>query len=123
MKKKVSPDAPWVPDLPQGYTPLPERPVIDIMRHESGHLVIGRVLGFNYTGMKYQKTLAGAESDQKPTFSDLGQVSAYLKLRMMVLYAGVMAESLKEGKVQNEVAIKLANEHDNLTRLSLNVSN
>ena len=55
-----------------------------------------------------------AESNQKPTFSELGQVSAYLKLRIVVLYASVMAESLKQGEVQNDEAIKLANGYQGL---------
>ncbi|MGY3445531.1 hypothetical protein [Bradyrhizobium sp. USDA 4473] len=98
-----------MPKLPNGATLPPERKPIEILRHESGHLVIGRVLGFEYTGMVYEKTHAGARSDQKPIFSELAQVSAYLKLRIIVLYAGVMAESLNQGKVQNDQAIKLAN--------------
>lgn len=108
IENKKSRGGPWMPDPPKGYTPQKERSVIDILRHESGHLVIGRVLGCKYTGMKYEKTGAGAESDQRPIFTELAEVSAYLKLRMAVLYAGVMAESLNQGKVQGEVAIDLA---------------
>jgi hypothetical protein len=98
-----------MPKLPKGVTLLPERKPIEILRHESGHLVIGRVLGFECTGMVFEKTHAGAQSNQKPIFSEQAQVSAYLKMRIVVLYAGVLAESLNQGKVQNDQAIKLAN--------------
>jgi hypothetical protein len=109
MIKNKNSSGDWMPKLPKGVTLPPERKPIEILRHESGHLVIGRVLGFEYTGMVYEKTHAGAQSNQKPIFSEMAQVSAYLKLRVVVLYAGVMAESLNQGEVQNDQAIRLAN--------------
>jgi hypothetical protein len=108
-KNKGGPEKPWLPDLPKGLKLPAERPVIDIFRHEAGHMVLALVLGFETSGMKFERASAGAEINPKPTFSDLAQISAYLEMRMTVLYSGVLAESLKDGKVQNDVAIKLAN--------------
>lgn len=72
-------------------------------------MVVARALGFETGDLVLSKDGAGAKINPEPKLGSLQEVCGYMKARMMVLYAGVLAESLKAGKVQNQKAIELAN--------------
>jgi hypothetical protein len=94
VKNKSRHKAPWIsPGIPT----QPERARIDIMRHEAGHMVIGRVLGFSTGDMIWKPNEAGAQINPEPNIKDISSLVSYIERRIPVLYAGAMAEA-KSGK-------------------------
>lgn len=65
------------------------------IRHESGHLVVAKACGFSTCGIKLWALEAGAELTLEPSFRELEHVRDWLERRIVVLYAGAVAESLK----------------------------
>jgi hypothetical protein len=90
------------------------RTPVDILRHEAGHMVVARLLGFETKELQYKKLHAGACIIIDPKLPDLAAVSAYIRRRATVLYAGVLAEALKEGKVVNEKALEFIRSEENV---------
>jgi hypothetical protein len=86
-----------------------ERRPIDILRHETGHMVMAKVLGFETGKMTYTPAHAGALIVLDIPIPDMTALMAFLKRRTMVLYAGSMAEALNSTgtDIDNEKALKL----------------
>ncbi|MCO7524861.1 hypothetical protein NJH54_10080 [Pseudomonas asiatica] len=90
-----------------------------VAQHEMGHYVMARVMGFVTDGVsieiRHNGHLGGATVQLSESLRSLDDVSSYLKRRVLVLYAGAMAETLhpahipKSG-VDQEMAVKILNE-------------
>jgi hypothetical protein len=81
--------------------------VTSTIRHECGHLVVARSLGFPTAGIHLSPTKAGAGIDLQLSFKTIDDVLEFIEKRVQVLYAGSLAESLSRNKIQFEVADKL----------------
>lgn len=85
----------------------------DVGRHESGHFVVAKVLGFKTgcIGMIITDIQGGhkgeAEIELASKLDDIESVEKYLKDRIIVLYAGALSESLNLGKIDNERALDI----------------
>jgi hypothetical protein len=90
-KGKPAPQALWLP--PGLPLPPPERPRINLLRHEAGHMVVAKVLGFETLEMEFKPTHAGAKISPAPNITDIPSLTSYLERRIPVLYAGAMAEA------------------------------
>lgn len=67
----------------------------DVIRHELGHWVASRLQGFTTGAIRVFDDHASAELDLVvPALSDAGDIVAYIRRRITVLYAGMIAESL-----------------------------
>lgn len=86
-------------------------------------MVIAKVLGFETKELEYRESHAGANLIIAPELKDIGSVTAYIRMRATVLYAGVLAESLKGGKTNNDRALELisgiegSNDHSKVKEL------
>jgi hypothetical protein len=85
---------------------MSRRPV-DVLRHEAGHMIVARVLGFQTDRLVYKNSHAGAELAIDLTLPDIAAVTEFIRRRVPILYAGVLAESLNGGKVDNDKALRL----------------
>jgi hypothetical protein len=67
--------------------PNDRRPV-DVLRHEAGHMMVARLLGFK-TGQLFFKegAQAGAEIELDPDLPDIQSTVRYIESRIIVLYA------------------------------------
>jgi hypothetical protein len=86
---------------------MTERRPVDILRHEAGHMVVAKLLGFETESLIYTKLSAGAGLALAPALSDIESVISYVERRMSVLYAGSMAEALSNGEVDGDKALLL----------------
>lgn len=83
-----------------------------VVRHEVGHWIAGEYHGFRCGSIEITMTRDGGHRGQAEIFPDsdlqsIELVKSYLRRRIGVLYAGVLAEALGEnGKVNNTYAIK-----------------
>lgn len=89
------------------------RPAIRrVAQHEVGHYVVARALGFKTGSITLTITdLVGghrASSEIIPScaLEDIQAIIDYLERRATVLYSGVLAESLSNGKLNNDSALK-----------------
>ncbi|QDF37472.1 hypothetical protein FJN17_07760 [Bradyrhizobium symbiodeficiens] len=80
---------------------------VDILRHEAGHLVIGKLLGFETGEIALDDQEARAGISLTPNLPDVPAAVGYVKRRVTVLYAGVLAECLRAGKVDEQLAAEL----------------
>jgi hypothetical protein len=85
---------------------MPRRPV-DILKHEAGHMVVAKVLGFQTDRLVYKQSHAGAELAIDLILPDIAAVTRFIRTRVPILYAGVLAESLEGDRVNNDKALKL----------------
>src|SRR6201995_3461370 len=81
--------------------------VTSTIRHECGHLVVARSLGFSTGGIHLSPVEAGASIDLLLSLKTIDEVLEFIERRVQVLYAGSLAESLNRTKIQNDVANKL----------------
>lgn len=79
----------------------------DYIRHECGHLVIAKALGFKTGGIELGETQAHAELDIIPSCATLAEVEDFIERRVFVLYAGAIAQSLQNKQIVPPVCIKL----------------
>jgi hypothetical protein len=79
---------------------------IDILRHEAGHLVVGKLLGFETGLIRLTDKDAGAEITLTPHLADIPSLVDYIKRRVVVLYAGVASEALRSTKIDQAQALK-----------------
>jgi hypothetical protein len=70
-------------------------------------LLVARSLGFLTAGIHLSPTEAGASIDLLLSLKTIDEVLKFIERRVQVLYAGSLAESLVQKKVQDDVANKL----------------
>jgi hypothetical protein len=85
---------------------------LPVARHECGHYVIARVLGFAVEGPRLQLHISGGHIGQSEIALQMSaksteEVLRYAEGRAKVLAAGVLAESLEGGRVNNTRALNL----------------
>ena len=82
-----------------------------VSRHETGHSVAARVLGFQTENITYVITdyrgghRGGSAITLTQDLRESGPVE-YLRRRVKVLYAGVLAESLTDGVINGDLALE-----------------
>lgn len=79
----------------------------DYVRHECGHLVAAKVLGFETGEISLTASNAHAEVILKPELPDLAAVKDFIRRRVQILYAGALAQSLTHDKSSPETANEL----------------
>jgi len=72
-----------------------------VAQHEAGHFVAARVLGFRTVGISVEMLPngghnGGAEIALSEPLQSLGETMEYLRRRVQVLYAGALAQTLRE---------------------------
>ncbi|RUO34094.1 hypothetical protein [Aliidiomarina soli] len=83
-----------------------------IGQHEVAHYIVARILGFEVGGISLKITHihdgheAGSIIKLYGGLSDISDVSTYLENRIIVLYAGVLGESIENGEVNNTYALE-----------------
>lgn len=95
---------------------------LQIAHHEMGHYVVARSLGFATGGVSLTVTMdlrhhGGAAITLARPLASMAVMKAHLEARMMVLFAGVMAQTLSSAGVDKSKAIAilkgaLGAEHD-----------
>lgn len=95
---------------------------LQIAHHEMGHYVVARTLGFATGGVTLAVTMdlrhhGGAAITLAKPIASMTVMKAHLEARMMVLFAGVMAQTLSSAGVDKPKAIAilkgaLGAEHD-----------
>jgi hypothetical protein len=70
------------------------RQPVDVLRHEAGHMVMAKVLGFDTGILTYSPACAGAQIVLDLPLPDIPTLVNFIERRTMVLYAGSMAEAL-----------------------------
>ena len=101
---------------------MPEDRVRADIRHEFGHLVVAKVLGFQTGGVGLGPTEARAEIFLRPSFRSVADVADYARRRVKVLYAGAGAQALNKGEVDGGQAEQLlrttsSNDHAKIREL------
>lgn len=88
--------------------------VTRVSRHEAGHFVIAKALGFR-TGdvsIKLLDSRGGHVGSSgiilAASLSTTVEVSEYLRSRTKVLYSGVLSEAMIDGVIRNDDAVKFA---------------
>jgi hypothetical protein len=81
---------------------LDDETFLDVARHEAGHIVMARKIGFSTGGIKISSLQAQAEIDLFPSITNTTEALAFLEGRVKVLYAGALAESLHDGEIDCE---------------------
>lgn len=76
----------------------------EVAQHEMGHHVMARLMGFTIGEVTVEVADRGAHSGGSiihlaQSLTSIGDVRAYLERRVLVLYAGAMAETLPPGHV------------------------
>jgi hypothetical protein len=77
-------------------------------RHEFGHWVVARALGFDVGEVTLTAHLGhtpggGSRIDLDHCFADIGEASSFLRNRIQVLHAGCVAQSLVGGQTQQPI--------------------
>jgi hypothetical protein len=84
--------------------------------HEAGHYVVARVLGFKTGSLKLQVIdmngghIGGSVLQPRRALSNVDEILDYLEDRIQVLYAGALAQSLSNGKIDDKVAVSVLEE-------------
>jgi hypothetical protein len=74
------------------------------IRHECGHLIVARLLGFPTGEIRLSPAEAAAGIDLMLSLKTIGEVIEFIERRVQVLYAGSLAESLDRNRIQNQRA-------------------
>lgn len=86
-------------------------PMLPIARHEFGHYAVARHVGFKTYGVNiareapFQGAGGQAEIGVMRPLRSADEVRAYCEARVKVLSAGVLAEALEDGVINNQNAI------------------
>jgi hypothetical protein len=77
------------------------RRIMPVAQHEAGHFVAARVLGFRTVSISVEMLPngghnGGAEITLSEPLQSLGETMVYLRRRVQVLYAGALAQTLRE---------------------------
>jgi hypothetical protein len=75
-----------------------ERRLVDIFRHEAGHMMIARLFGLDTGKPTLAAAFASAEVTLDPDLPNMGAAISYIERRIIILCAGAMAESLRTMK-------------------------
>ena len=81
--------------------------------HEVGHYVIARALGFKTGSLKLKMLdlngghIGGSIIEPVRALSGVDDILKFLEARVQVLYAGALAQSLSNGKADDEVAVSI----------------
>lgn len=81
-------------------------------RHEAGHYVVARALGFRVGGLSITfidttgAYRAGSEVTLPTNLPTILDVSDYLRRRVKVLYAGVLSEAMTNGEIDGDKALE-----------------
>jgi hypothetical protein len=86
---------------------LPYGTTRDYVRHECGHLVVAKALGFVTGGIIVQREVAWAEIDQYFSCPSIESVSDHLMRRVQVLYAGAVAQTIQGKEIDQEACNNL----------------
>jgi hypothetical protein len=78
------------------FAGLNEAQIREMIRHECGHVVVGRALSFPPGDITLDKDGAGANSEHNLSLPSIVDACEYIKKRLQVLYAGAIAQSLDE---------------------------
>jgi hypothetical protein len=79
----------------------------DAIRHECGHLIAAKTLGFETGIIRVRTTSAGAELNLLPALTSVYDAVVFIERRVQVLYAGAVAQSLDaNGKVNGPHCIR-----------------
>lgn len=99
---------PWNPPFPAGPDP---RRALAIARHEFGHYVVARALGFQTGEISLTLNFPdGHRGEASVTLSrpvSPAEISDYLEKRVQILYAGALAEALVKQTVDQDLALTL----------------
>jgi hypothetical protein len=76
-------------------------------RHEAGHLIAARALGFETGDILLSQTQGGAEIDIYPSLPTISDAIQFIEDRIIILYAGALAQSMRQKECDPEAAIKL----------------
>jgi hypothetical protein len=88
-----------------------KKELVKIGQHEVAHYIVAKLLGFNVGAISLKVTHihqghdAGSEITLYNGLKNLFDTQEYLKKRIIVLYAGVLGESLSSGKINIEYAV------------------
>jgi hypothetical protein len=74
---------------------MPVPTTADYVRHECGHLIAAKVLGFQTGGIVLESDKLGAQIDLHFSCANISEVSDFLMRRVQVLYAGAIAQTLQ----------------------------
>lgn len=90
--------------------------VYDIARHEAAHTVIARSLCFVTNKVRVRANTGGGADGQSDIdldrrLQDMDDIRTYLRERLSVLYAGVIAETMLAGQVDRDEAYKNLETH------------
>ncbi|MDB5539914.1 MAG: hypothetical protein JWQ89_1641 [Devosia sp.] len=88
---------------------FPLRNDLDMAKHEFGHHFLARHGGFETVDVKLTPAGGGSEIVTDRKLETVDEVAAFAEDRIRVLYAGVMAESVVNGKVDQTITIQLIN--------------
>ncbi|QOV28832.1 hypothetical protein INT50_09090 [Vibrio diabolicus] len=86
-----------------------------IGQHEVAHYLAARILGFEVGSVSLKVTDMGGGHEAGSVIklycglSDVSEILTYLENRIVVLYAGVLGESLENGEVDNDYALEQLN--------------
>ena len=83
------------------------RALMPSVRHECGHLLVARNLNFATGDIQLLEQTAGAGIELVLSLRNIEEVLSYLEKRIQVLFAGALAESIRGGQIQCDVAFNL----------------
>jgi hypothetical protein len=92
-----------------------KKELVKIGQHEVAHYIVAKLLGFNVGAISLKVTHiheghdGTAEITLYRGLKSLQETQEYLKKRIIVLYAGVLGESLSSGKINDEYAVEELN--------------
>lgn len=81
-------------------------------RHEAGHYVVARALGFRVGGLSIKfidytgAYCAGSEVNLATNLQTIPEISEYLRRRVKVLYVGVLSEAMVNGEIDGDKALE-----------------
>ncbi|WP_375787758.1 hypothetical protein ACE10Z_09925 [Bradyrhizobium sp. Pha-3] len=75
----------------------------DYVRHECGHWLLAKILGFPTEEIRLQEEKAYSALKVFPVIKDLGDMREFIERRVIVLYGGAIAQSMRGRKMMNEI--------------------